>query len=537
MADTNDPVISINEGKIRGFKGTNYDGETIYEFLGIPFAKPPVNELRFKPPEPIEPWTDVRDATKPGSPSISRDDLTRELVGNEDCLSVNVYTKYLPKHTVTLKPVMVYIYGGGLTSGSSRPGLYGPEFLLLQDIVLVTFNYRLGVLGFLSLSDASLGVPGNNGFKDQCMALKWVQKNIKNFSGDPNNVTIFGESAGSASVHAHVLSPASRGLFHRAILQSGCCLNSWFWGSKDNARNLVKLLGKDAKNDKEALEILKAAPALDIFNAQEKMGDVLFPAKNRPFSAVIESPNPDGFLTKSPVDIMKEGSYNQVSLVFGYTDTEGMLFDLDKMLRRQSGIPVPEFKIEKLIPYQINVPETETQTICDKLEKLYKNERNASRYDEATDSCFLIGIIESLKMHLATAQHPIYLYRVSICTELNHLKRLMNKINDPGVCHADDLGYLFHTEITPDIQKNSLEERSMKSFVRLWTNFAKFGNPTVGDDLQITWESLRNGSSLKLLDIGEKLVFKDIPESERLDVWKQILNKFPFVRFGYVNQN
>jgi len=186
---------------------------------------------------------------------------------------------------------MVFIHGGGFTLGSSRPGIYGPEFLLLKDIVLVTINYRLGALGnlalisvslsymvmylgFLSLSDPSLKVYGNMGLKDQNLALKWVQKNIKSFNGDPDNVTIFGNSAGGGSVHAHILSPASKGLFHKAILQSGCVFNPFFWGSKDNAVQLTKQAGINATSQKEALEILKTIPAKEIFAAQEKFYDV-----------------------------------------------------------------------------------------------------------------------------------------------------------------------------------------------------------------------------------------------------------------------
>jgi carboxylesterase type B len=135
------------------------------------------------------------------------------LVGSEDCLFLNVYTQQLPLDTInTLKPVMVWIHGGGFSTGSSKSDLYGPEFLLTEDIVLVTINYRLGIFGFLSFEDASLEVPGNAGLKDMVMALKWVQKNISKFSGDPNNVTVFGESAGGMSVHYLVLSPLAAGI-------------------------------------------------------------------------------------------------------------------------------------------------------------------------------------------------------------------------------------------------------------------------------------------------------------------------------------
>lgn len=180
----------------------------------------------------------------------------------------------LPDSSSKLKPVMVFIHGGAFLTGSNKPSMYGPEFLMIQDIVLVVTNYRLGALGFLSSEDVSLGVPGNAGLKDQLLALKWVQENIKNFNGDPNNVTIFGESAGGASVHHLVLSSSAKGLFHKAILQSGCALNHWAYGQHVMVA-LVRELGHDVKSDKEALDILKDVPVELLYEAQEKLDEVI----------------------------------------------------------------------------------------------------------------------------------------------------------------------------------------------------------------------------------------------------------------------
>jgi carboxylesterase type B len=162
--------------------------------------------------QPLEPWVGVRDATKDGNQCYARDLFSRTVQGSEDCLFLNVYTQQLPSNTSkTLKPVMFWIHGGGFKTGSNTSKRYGPEFLLTEDIVLVTINYRVGIFGFLNFEDASLGVPANTGLKDMVMALKWVQKNISEFSGDPNNVTIFGESAGATSVHYLVLSRLTAG--------------------------------------------------------------------------------------------------------------------------------------------------------------------------------------------------------------------------------------------------------------------------------------------------------------------------------------
>lgn len=528
------PAVTIQEGQLIGTFGKNLDGEEFLQFFGIPYGKPPVGELRFKPPQPIDPWPGVKDATQVGNASLSRDVLTGLITGSEDCLYLNVYTKKLPNSESKPRPVMVYIHGGGLTVGSSRPGLYGPEFLMTKDIVLVTLNYRLGILGFLSFDDPKLGVTGNMGLKDQILALKWVQKNIAHFNGDPNSVTVFGESAGASSIHAHILSPCSKGLFHRAILQSGCALNSWFWGSKNNAREIISQLGKTADCEEEALEILKKLPALEIFEAQEKLWDPPYPAFNRHFAAVIETPSKSAVLTQSPVKIMKEGTYNKVPIMMGYTETEGMLIELDRLSAAQTGAPFLEFELENVIPYELNVTKGshDSKKILNILEKLYSGKTDNKHYDELTDGYFLAEIIETLRDLLKTSHHPIFLYRMSLAGNLNFLKRFLNKLDEPGVSHEDDLGYLFHSDITPEIKPGSLEDKSVRTFVELWTNFAEYGNPTPDDKLNVLWKPVKSEEHIKLLDIGENLAFKDIPEQKRVEVWSDILKTWPPVRFG-----
>ncbi|XP_066249783.1 esterase B1-like [Euwallacea similis] len=532
MTSSGNPLVIIPSGQLRGKIGKNFDGEEIYEFFGIPYAKPPVGERRFQPPEPPEPWSGIRNATEVAESCISRDDFERYITGSEDCLYLNVYTKRPLQTNSTLKPTMVFIHGGGLTVGSSSPHVYGPDFLLLKDIVLVTFNYRLGALGFLSFDDPSLGVFGNMGLKDQVLALKWVRSNIRNFGGDPDNITIFGNSAGGSSVHAHILSKASKGLFHKAILQSGCALNSWFWGSKNNGVELVP----DSKDQAEALKKLKTMDFREIFKVQEKIYDSPYPADRRPFSAVIETPNPTAFLDKNPVDIIKEGGYNEVPIMMGYTQDEGMLLDLDKIEGKKMGVKVPDLELGQIIPVNLGVEKCSDswREIAEALGKLYPPEALKTSYGPMTDSFFLVGIFESLKLHLKTSTLPIYLYRMSLNAGLNQLKILLNKTQEPGVGHSDELGYLFHSSLTPPITPGSIEDKSMRKFVDLWTNFARNGNPALSQNSgSPSWLRVKEEKHIAVMDIGTELEMKrDIPERNRLEEWWKILDKYPLRTFS-----
>ncbi|GLG92613.1 Esterase SG1 [Gryllus bimaculatus] len=204
-------TVSVRQGALRGRRDKTPSGQPFLSFQGIPYAQPPVGHRRFKPPVPLESWTGIRDATKPGNQSLQYDPTSKKIVGDEDCLFLNVFTPRLPtgRKEERLRAVLVWIHGGAFLLGSGD--LYGPEPLMEHDVVLVTINYRLGPLGFLGLGTAE--APGNAGLKDQTMALRWVKNNIHVFGGDPDNITIFGESAGGTSVHYQVLSPLSKGKY------------------------------------------------------------------------------------------------------------------------------------------------------------------------------------------------------------------------------------------------------------------------------------------------------------------------------------
>ena len=197
------------------------DGKTQYEFLGVPFAQPPIGPLRFMPPQPVKPWVEVMEAVKDGATCIQAvSELSEEFAAetgdntaeSEDCLTLNIFTNSLGSKKPP-QAVMVWIHGGGFTLGSKD--IYRMSGLVAEDVVLVAMNYRLGALGFLSFGNDL--VSGNMGLRDQHLALMWVQANIQEFGGDPTKITIFGESAGAVSVQAQVLSPLNSGVIQGAI--------------------------------------------------------------------------------------------------------------------------------------------------------------------------------------------------------------------------------------------------------------------------------------------------------------------------------
>ena len=211
------PIVSISTGQLRG--SLTADGVAV--FKNIPFAQPPVGDLRWREPIPAKAWTGVRDATAFG-PMCHQND-NKQLPHSEDCLQLNVWT---PKWPMTSPvPVMVWVHGGGNTAGSGVEALFNGEVLARHGVVLVTTNYRLGIFGFFAHPGLTKESPhhasGNYGLVDQIQALRWVQENIAKFGGNPANVTIFGESAGAGDVNALIASPLTKGLFVRVIAQSG----------------------------------------------------------------------------------------------------------------------------------------------------------------------------------------------------------------------------------------------------------------------------------------------------------------------------
>lgn len=397
---------------------------------------------------------------------------------SEDCLYLNVYTP----NTKNLKtPVMVWFHGGGFVFGSGNSDFYGPAHLLEEDIVLVTANYRLEVFGFLNLDIPEIS--GNAGMKDQVAVLRWVKENISCFGGDPNSVTIFGESAGGASVTYHMFSPMSEGLFHRIIAQSGCCLNEWAFGDKSGRKigiELAKVLGKDTQDIKELIKFYKNLEAVTmvgvtelLMNSEEKSrGLKIF------FSPTVEKsfPGEEAFLLKPPLELLAEGKFHKVPIMMGYCDKEGL------MLTKNAGDTTE--KILEFIRHRMplfireSFEENVIKQAEEKIKRFYFN--NKSDYEEVlsgvedleSDVSFIYHIMHFARVLSKLDKNPVYMYKFCVDGDFNIPKMMLSSPDRKGACHSDDLCYLFHMGL--EIKEESMEWKTIKRLCKMWTNFARF---------------------------------------------------------------
>ncbi|KAK9875476.1 hypothetical protein WA026_007868 [Henosepilachna vigintioctopunctata] len=426
---------------------------------------------------------------------------------------------------------MVFIHGGAFVTGSNSKMIYGPEFLLREDVILVVINYRIGFLGFLSLQDPSLGVPGNAGLKDMVLALKWVNRNIKKFNGDPNNVTIFGESAGASCVHLLMLSPSAKGLFQRAIAQSGCAFNLWARSCKLEPL-LSEALGIDEHDGKKILHKLQSMTVEELHEFQDKFPDRWDISMMRAFGYAIENPdqNDQPFLTKDPVEIMKKGDYNKVPLLLGFNSREGMLIHVFLKTPIKEILP----NIEQHVPFNMNLirGSNMSKSVAEQIMRFYFNDKdpkfedNDLNYKFLTDNFFVRDIYKFALMYSQSSFYQCFLYEMTLVTSINLFKNFSG-IKSPGVCHADDISYLFKTAMHVDIKPDSPEDKGIRRFCRLWANFAKYGNPnaiTNDNLLPVVWQPFST-QDRNYLEIGEELQAKRNPAHERMMFWKELYSK------------
>jgi len=447
------PVVGIKDGLLQGFQE---DG--IYKFYGIPYAAPPVGKLRWRPPQPVEPWKDVRDATKfgPIAYQISRkEDIlegNKDLIEDEDCLYLNIWTSSISAEENM--PVMVWIHGGGFLNGSGSFIEYRGAELSKRGVVVVTFNYRLGPLGFISHkeleSEDKTMLSGNYGTLDQIAVLEWIQRNISYFGGDRDNVTIFGESAGAMSVGLLSSSPRALGLFHKGICQSGGMLmfpreipyDKALWDTLE----LQKGLG--ASN----IEEMRLIPAPELI----KVG-IEISAKDEMPRQPRYAPVLDNIVIKSQDETLRERA--KFPLIIGNNKHEATWFmqflpaitigNYQEILHRNFG----QIAMQMLASFTINSD---------------KEARDAFMF-VYTYNLFTIHV-HDIARRLTALGGDVYVYR---------LDRVAPKNQQNGLyaAHGEDIPYVFGHANEEGYTKT--DEKVSDEIMKYWVQFSKTGNPSV----------------------------------------------------------
>ncbi|XP_075216335.1 esterase E4-like [Lycorma delicatula] len=522
-------TVNLSDGVLKGNVLKTWTNKEIFSFRGIPFAEPPLGQLRFKAPVPVKPWQGVRNATE--DPKVCPQIYKVYGPQDEDCLYLNVYTKNLHSK----RPVIVFFHPGAFYSMTAVSSMFGPDYLLEHDIVLVTVNYRLDALGFLSTGD-KLAV-GNYGLKDQVLALRWVQKNIKHFGGDPNQVTITGYSAGSTSVYLHMVSPMSRGLFHRAIAMSAGVIAPWVVINNplERASQLARLFNCPSGNTKNMIDCLRKISAEDITSKFNEMQE--FPIfSSIVFSPVIEPDLGNGeerFLTDYPVALIKRKEFYQVPVVAGVNELEfidwGIYIANNETLSKQL-----DDNFEALAPSFFGYKDKsvdEAKRISNALRKFYfgnrpidKNSRQALG-NLCSDFHVVYNEHGSARLLVKYSDSPVYYYKLSYKGRYGFTKDPVTNVTI-GPAHHDDLMYLFYiSRLFPRFNKNDPEAFMVNIETSFWSNFATKGDPTP-NDLSFKWSPTTDYKP-KYLEINSALRMTDgYPFPDRMRLWESL---FPVV--------
>ncbi|XP_026808622.1 esterase E4-like [Rhopalosiphum maidis] len=482
------PKVRVNSGEIAGGYEYSYSGRKIYSFLGIPYASPPVQNYRFKEPQPVKPWLGTWNATIPGSACLGPDyESNFKLVGQEDCLYLNVYTPKLPQENThnDLMDVVVYIHGGAFMSGEGIS--LGPQYLLdINNFVYVTINYRVGVLGFATTGDSIL--PANNGMKDQVAALKWIQQNIVAFGGNPNSVTITGLSAGASAVHYHMISPMSRGLFNRAILQSGSAFCHWSYTENvaEKTKYIANILGCPTSNSIDIVECLRSRPGLAIAKLFiEFMPWVYSPFS--PFGPTIELEGDEKFLPDIPEKLVPY----DIPVLMSVTKDEGLIiaaFIFYGKISNELNDNWDEY-LPHLLDYNYTISNEKLRTkISQDIKKFYFGDKNISKetlsnlVEMFSDRMFGYAISKAAQHISAKNTAPVYFHEFGYSGNYSIIAQTDPKSYSRGsnVTHADETMYVLKMK-NFSVHDNEEDKNMMKTMVNIWSTFIKNGVPDIGN--------------------------------------------------------
>lgn len=485
-------TVRLDDGIVQG---TVEEGIAV--FRGIPFAAPPVGELRWKAPQPVEPWEGVLKADKYAPlPVQVKTPWMGDTEMSEDCLFLNVWT---PARSSREKlPVMVWIYGGGFSNGGTASPLYNGDNIAKNGVIMVSVAYRVGALGFLAHPELSAesanGVSGNYGLLDQIAGLKWVQENIEAFGGDPARVTIFGESAGAISVSMLCASPLAKGLFSGAISQSG--------GSFAPVR--------DSRGMGEYMATLRGAEQQGLEFAERMGAQDLQALRTVPYDRWLDDPlsqmggfwpNADGYvIAGDQYELYQDGNYNDVNVIIGTNSDEGSMF------------------VQPMEPQQYaDMIEARFGPLASRALELYPGGDQLEVYHSLSDifreATFAWPSYAWARLQTTTGSSRVYTYYFD---QFRAEPLFPDGPVAKGAAHASDMAYVFgHLDLNPAVQATEEEKALSDLMIRYWTNFAKSGDPN-GEGLP-EWPLFSEGEETVLWFRGAEPVTIAVPNLEKLE--------------------
>ncbi|XP_048345612.1 acetylcholinesterase-like isoform X2 [Sphaerodactylus townsendi] len=487
----NGTVVVTTSGPVQG-KRLPAGSKAVTAYLGIPYAEPPVGKLRFQKPVPHKPWSHTLEATNFGNscPQIllsgtpDAEIFSANTPRSEDCLFLNVWVPH-PRPS-TPAAVLVWIYGGGFFVGTASLLIYNGAFLAAtENVIVVSMNYRLGPLGFLSLPPAA---PGNVGLLDQQLALRWMKENAAAFGGDPSRITIFGESVGGASVSYHLLSPGSQPLFNRAVLQSGTATAPWAWVSPEEAKRralvLAEVMGCKEDGGNATVNCLQQKPMEEFQTFIFSVVDPKIVLK-LPFV-----PTTDGdFIPDDPQKLVKSRRFQAKPIMIGTTSDEGsvFIFYASPLLCTSSECLLTWEKL--LEGLKLGVRNATNDTI-QAIARGYSGAepkgpaQNRSALSQAWGDYFFVCPANEVATETVKTGSPVYAYTFTHHSNGSVWPEWM------GSCHGSELPYLFGTlTLLPGTNKThtKAELELIPRVMRYWAEFARSGNPTPSEVGEAKW--------------------------------------------------
>ncbi|XP_055958983.1 cholinesterase 1 isoform X2 [Patella vulgata] len=479
------PAILTTHGRVEGFRQTVMDID-VDTYYGIPFALPPVGDLRFQPPVDVRPWNDTRNATtRHNSCHAVIDTAFGRRKGvemwnpntpmSEDCLYLNVW---MPRGVSlsTNKPMatMVWIFGGGFWAGTPTLDVYDAKYLAaFNDVIVVSINYRTGPLGFLYLGTQD--IPGNMGLLDQQLALRWVFQNVENFGGDKSMITLFGESAGAASIGLHLFSPGSKDYFSRIILQSGSPLADWVLmpnnEAEERARMFSSSVGCDVTDKVAAFNCLLTKDASVLTEGQWNVveGGLL----DVPFPPVVDRE----FLMDEPRKLLATGDYKQTDVLMGVVKDEGsywLLYGLQQYFGLENNTTLTRSDFMTCLNTLLfgmgeKVKEGVASFYVDGVPPVLRDSYRDILDDISGDNVFKCPVIEF--GNIISNRSNVYLFTFNERVDSLPWPEWM------GVPHGYEIEVVFGHPLNPALQYTPSEIELSKKTMKYWTNFAKTGDP------------------------------------------------------------